>query len=435
MIALYVLNLMTVAALTLWPLWFSRLQLRLRWINPFTIALVMVLPFEAMKLFGGPVFLLDDGLFDPGYQFAILMTNIQLLFQWFGAVMFLAVFRHLRITREWRERARPLSTKSMPLASLICLLLALVAWLLLAMSDFGIVGWLANPREGYQLHRTGAGHWFALSITFLAASMLLSFFARPTALNVLVKAPMFMALAYFTGSKGVMLSLFTTSMVFLAFLEWKPLPRFLGIGIPFIFSLLAYNLFLARGDVLTLASVFEYFDYYKNAAMYYGDYLRDQTRYFWGEIAWTSYASYVPRAFWPDKPVVYGILLVNEIYYPGQAELTNTPAFGGAVEYFADFGVPAVAASGLFSTVSILSALAGHLLFRNPGADIRRPTVPFVAAFTLQFAPAFGMFFPGALYGLLLGLLLAIFALYRRRPARRLNGDVDASVSSPAATP
>lgn len=423
MIALFVLNLATVALLTLWPLWFSRLQLRLSWVNPFAIALIMVLPFEAMKLFGGPLFLLDDGLLDPGYQFAILMTNIQLLCQWLGAVMFLALFRTLRATREWRERALPLSTRGMPLASLVCLALALVAWVLLAVSDFGIAGWLSNPREGYQLHRTGAGHWFALSITFLAASMLFSYFARPAPLSVLLKAPLFMGLAYFTGSKGVMLSLFTTTMVFLAFLEWKPLPRFLGIGIPLIFSLLAYNLFLARGDILTLASVFEYFDYYKNAAMYYGDYLRDQTRFFWGEIAWTSYASYVPRAFWPDKPVVYGILLVNEIYYPGQAELTNTPAFGGAVEYFADFGIPAVAASGLFSTVSILSALAGHLLFRNNSADVRRPTVPFVAAFTLQFAPAFGMFFPGALYGLLLALLLSAFALYRRRVTRRSAGD------------
>jgi hypothetical protein len=223
----------------------------------------------------------------------------------------------------------------------------------------------------------------------------------------------FVALAFFTGSKGVMLSLFTTAMVFLAFLDWKPLPRFLGIGVPLIFSVLLYNLFLARQDVLTLASVFEYFDYYKNAAMYYTDYLRGQTSFFWGEIAWTSYASYIPRGFWPDKPVVYGILLVNEIYYPGQAELTNTPAFGGAVEYFADFGVPGVALSGLFSSISVMTALAGYVLFKNRNADVRRPTLPFIAVFTLQFMPAFGLFFPGALYGILLGTLLAAFSMYR----------------------
>lgn len=415
MIALYALNLTAVALLTLWPLWFSRMQLGLRWVNPFAIALLMVVPFEAMKLVGGPLFLVEGGLLNSGYQFAILMTNVQLLCQWVGAALFLELFRTLRLTRRWRDHGQPLDTRAMPAASAVCLLLSLAAWVLLASSDFGIAAWLANPREGYQLHRTGSGHWFALSITFLAASMLLSFLSRPTPAAILLKAPLFVVLAYFTGSKGVMLSLFTTAMVFLAFLAWKPLPRFLGIGIPLILALLVYNLFLARGDVLTLQSVFEYFDYYKNAAMYYSDYLRGQTRYFWGEIAWTSYASYMPRALWPDKPVVYGILLVNEIYYPGQAELTNTPAFGGAVEYFADFGVPAVALSGLFSSISILTAFAGHMLFGRSSASVRRPTVPFVAALTLQFVPAFGMFFPGALYGVLLALLLLVVAAHRMR--------------------
>jgi hypothetical protein len=415
MIALHILNLIAVVLLTLWPLWFSRMQLGLPWTNPFMIAMIMAFPFEAMKLIGGPLFLVEGGLFNPGYQFAILMTNVQLLCQWLGAMLFLELFRHLRLTRRWRDRGHPLDTRSMHVASLICVLLSVAAWVLLASAEFGIAAWIANPREGYQLHRTGAGHWFALSITFLAASMLFSFLTRPTAAAVLFKTPLFVALAFFTGSKGVMLSLFTTAMVFLAFLNWKPLPRFLGFGVPLIFAMLSYNLFLARGDLLTLQSVFEYFDYYKNAAMYYNDYLRGQTTYFWGEIAWTSYASYIPRAFWPDKPVVYGILLVNEIYYPGQAELTNTPAFGGAVEYFADFGLPAVAMSGLFSSISVLTALAGHVLFNNRQASVKHPTLPFIAVFTLQFVPTFGMFFPSALYGVLLAMLLAAFALYRRR--------------------
>jgi len=415
MIPLYLLNLAAVVLLTLWPLWFSRIQLGLRWANPFLIAAIMSLPFEAMKLIGGPLFLVENGLFDAGYQFAILMTNVQLFCQWLGATLFLEVFRSLRLTQRWRSHGVQLDTHAMPIAAFACLLLSLVAWILLASAEFGVSAWLANPREGYQLHRTGAGHWFAFCITFLAASMLFSFFSRPTALAVLVKTPLYVGLAYFTGSKGVMLYLFTTAMVFLAFLDWKPLPKFLGIGVPLIFSLLVYNLFLARGDVLTLQSVFEYFDYYKNAAMYYGDYLRGQTSYFWGEIAWTSYASYIPRALWPDKPVIYGVLLVNEIYYPGQAELTNTPAFGGAVEYFADFGIPAVVLSGLFSSIAILTALAGHVLFKNQNASAKRPTLPFVAAFTLQFMPAFGMFFPGVLYGLLLATLLAAFSIYRYR--------------------
>ena len=78
MIALHLLNLVAVVLLTLWPVWFSRIQLRLRWVNPFMIAMIMAFPFEAMKLIGGPLFLVENGLFNDGYQFAILMTNVQL---------------------------------------------------------------------------------------------------------------------------------------------------------------------------------------------------------------------------------------------------------------------------------------------------------------------------------------------------------------------
>lgn len=424
----YVLNLVLACLLTVWPYWFSRLQLRLSGVNPFLITMVMALPVEAMKLIGGPLVLIENGLFDPGYQFALLMSNVQWTCQWLGAVTFLALFRTLRMTRKWRSGASELDTRKAGVAAVVCIGLSIFCWTLLATSEFGLLAWLSNPREGYQLHRTGAGHWFALMITFLSAGMLFAHLAKPTPAAIMLKTPIFVGLAYFAGSKGVMLAFFTTSMVMLSLLKWKPLPRVMLLGIPPIFGLLAFNLSLALSDALTLQSLLEYFDYYKNAAMYYGDFLRGQTSYFFGEIALTSYAGYVPRALWPDKPVVYGSLLVNEIYYPGQAELTNTPAFGAAVEYFADFGVPGVALSGLLGTQALTMAFAAHVLFNNEKANLRRPTVAVVAAVTLQFVPTFGLYFPGLLYGLLLiGLLLA-FRSFRRHAGRRApSGDAVAT--------
>jgi hypothetical protein len=220
-----------------------------------------------------------------------------------------------------------------------------------------------------------------------------------------------------------MLTMFGATLIFLWFLHWRHLNKLLMLGTPLVFGLLLFNLYLALLDAFDLQAIFEYFDYYKNAADYYRGYFEGQFDLFWGEVAWSSIWGYVPRAIWPEKPSVYGILLVNEIFYPGQAEMTNTPAFGGAVEQFADFGVVGVVFYGLFSSQSMLTALFSYLLFRRPGFEPHRVNVATVMLMLVQFAPAFGSFFPGGLYLILsasvLGLVILARILSPSRAARQ----------------
>lgn len=414
----FVLNLVAATLLILWPVWFSRRILHLPLLNPFTITLLISLPVEAMKLFGGPLVLLGDGLFDSGYQFAVLASNVLLVSQMVGLAFIFRCCTVFQVQQSLPLGRILLAPRGLRRAARLFLVLYLVAFWLLASSDFGLINWVINPREGYQLYRTGQGHWYALAISSLSVSMLLSFLAQPKPRSVLWRTPIYLGLAYLLGSKMVLLNIFTSTLIFLWFLDWKHLTKLLLFGAPLLFVVLIWNLFLALSDGFEVRAILEYFDFYKNAADYYHAYMNNEISLYWGKIASTSFTSYVPRALWTDKPSVYGILIINEIFYPGQAELTNTPAFGGAVEQFADFGFPGLVLNGLCGSFTILTAAASYLIFRNPGVDLRRVTPVIVVILLVQFVPTFGLFFPGLLYAILTLLVALTVALVRCRGRR-----------------
>jgi hypothetical protein len=185
------------------------------------------------------------------------------------------------------------------------------------------------------------------------------------------------------------------------------------IGAPLIALLLIWNLYLAISDIFEAQSIIEYFDYYKNAADYYQGIRTGEVPLFHGQVALSSLWAYVPRGLVPDKPFVYGVLYVNEIFYPGQAELTNTPAFGGAVEQYADFGVPGVVFFGFFGTQAVLNAVLFHLVFRSPGIAISRMTLGGFTALLALCGPLFGAYFPGLLYWMLLGAVILLIRIVR----------------------
>jgi hypothetical protein len=414
----YTLNILTAVIVTLWPVWFSRRLLHLPLVNPFTITMVIGLPVQLFKLFGGPMVLIDEGLADTGYQFALLMSNVQVIAQTLGLIGFYWFFSRTRAERYLPMQRLTLGRADLRSAEYCFLALFLASFLMLTMSDFGLVAWLANPRAGYQLHRSGQGQWYALATSFLGVAFLLSFLGRPKPRNVLKNTLFYLALSYFLGSKGIMLSIFTASVIFLWFIRWKHLGRLLFLGTPVVILLLLVNLFLALSDGFGLQAILEYFDYFKNGSDYYHAYFAGQIDLFYGQIFWSNLWAYVPRGFWPEKPFVYGVLLVNEFFFPGQAELTNTPAFGGAVEQFADFGVAGVVVFGLFSVQSIITACFSYFTFRRPGIRFDQVTMATVFLMVVQFAPMFGSFFPGALYVGLLGFVLAVVRLCRRSRSR-----------------
>ena len=174
----------------------------------------------------------------------------------------------------------------------------------------------------------------------------------------------FVALSYFFGSKGTMLSFAVFGLIVLWFYRARGFYMALFVAPMIIFPLMIYNLSQAYGD-LGLASIFSYFDYYSNSAMFYKAYDLGQLDFFWGEIFGSQAWSFVPRFIYPDKPFVYGFLHVNEFFFPGAAELTHTPAFGGPTEYYADFGLPGVILFAIFNpTVLWFSFLSSNLISR-----------------------------------------------------------------------
>jgi hypothetical protein len=401
--AVYTFNLTLAIALSLWPVWFSRRYLRLGWINPLTIVMAIDLPVQLMKILVGPWMLLDQGLFDSAFQYAILMNNILSAFQLAGLVFFFLLFQIIELERALPFKQLVLTQFDYRFGAVAFLLVYLGSLFLLATSEFGLINWLTNPRTGYQLYRVGNGHWYALAITGLSMAMLLSFLARPTVINVLLHTPVFLLLGYFLGSKYILLLIFSAALIQLWLLRWKHLVKVFLFGAPLVFILLVWNLFLALEDKFELASIIEYFDYFVRGADFYREVLTGKLELFFGEVFLTSFWSYVPRAIWPDKPFAYGIVLVNEIFFPGQAEETNTPAFSGAVEQYADFGILGVIFFGFFSSQFISTAAVTYLLYVKLGLQkMRHVSLGMVALMIVHLAPGFGLFFPGALYALLL---------------------------------
>lgn len=384
------------------PVWFSIRYLDLPVVNPISIGFAINLPVQLMKFFIGPMTLIDDGLFDEAYQFSILMINIYVFAQTVGMIAFYRLFSAVRIERLIPFKRVSLSQADIKRSEFFFLLVFLLAMYFLASAEFGVGNWLLNPRTGYQLYRVGHGHLYAGAVSALSVALVLGCLSKPSPLGLAKVSVTYLGLGYLLGSKGLLLNIFLTVLVFLWFIRWRYLLQIMIGGGSAVFSLMVFNLYLAYGDSFEFQSVVSYFDYYKNSADYYREYLSGQIDLFYGEIAVTSFWSYVPRAIFPEKPMVYGMLLVNDIFFPGQAELTNTPAFGGAVEHFADFGVVGVLVYGLFSVQSMSVALLSYLIYRRPGVDFSKVGLFTVLLMVVQFSPAFGLFFPGLLYGVLL---------------------------------
>lgn len=416
MTSIYALNIAVSMLLLFWPVWFARTQIRLPWINPFSIVMVVTVPVELMRLFVGPLFLIEGGLLDTGYQYALLMSNVLVLMQVVGAVFFFRYFRAMGAHRYLPFQRVTLGRRDMLRGSRLFLLVFCGALFALANAEFGILNWLQNPRTGYQLYRFGQGHWYALATSALSVSMVLAFLARPSAGYTLLNLLVYLVFGYFLGSKAILLTIFTAALVFLWFLRWRHLGKLIMVGAPILFGLLVINLYLALGNTFEMGSVIGYFDYLKNAADYYRSYFNNEIQLYYGQVAISSLWTYVPRAFWPDKPTVYGILYINEVFYPGLAELTYTPAYGGAVEQYADFGPLGVVVLGFFSSQAILTGLMSYLIFRRPGLRFDHITLATVLLMLVQYAPSFGSFLPGGLYLLLLLGVLAILRMLRRPP-------------------
>lgn len=393
-----------------WPLWFSVRWLNLPRLNPFTMAMMVAIPIDIFRTFLGPLVLIDGGLLDKGYQFAILMTNFSIIFKIFGIIFFIKLFHYIKLDKlSFFYKSIKFEIIDMRISCRLFLLLYFFALYVLASSEFGLVNWMLNPRQGYQFYRAGQGYWYAIAVSSLSISYLLSILSDFNVKNIIIKTIIYITFSYLLGSKGEYFSIFTASLVFLWFLKWRYLSRIFFMGSFLVFGVAIFNLYQASGDSFELGSLISYFDHYKNAADYYRAYLDGSISLFGGDVYLSSFWGALPKAFFPDKPSIYGILKVVELFYPGMSDLGFTPAFDGAVEYFCDFGFFGVMVFSFFSAQSFSIALISFFLFWNKDTSLfDKTSLSMAAILIIGYAPSFGAYFTSGLYILLLILVLLL---------------------------
>jgi hypothetical protein len=364
-----------------------------------------------LKVFGGPAFILDEGLFDPWFNFALLMTNIELMATFlvtYFAIGFIKRNTFLRNEILFLVNDMRLSRRKMLFMALFSLLMYFIFFVLLT-SEFGFINWVFNPREGYQFHRSGLGHYYAFSLLFLSFSYTIFLVFMKNDLARIFSFIFFTVLIYFFGSKQLILSFF----LFLLIVLWFKQSKYLKTAV-FFLTPLAFLVMLINFNSSQAQEVLEYFDYYVNSAMYYKTYFNGELPLFYGQIWWTDFYGYIPRIFFEDKPYVYGFLLVNEYFFPGAAEATHTPAFGGPIATFADFGILGVLFSSIFNYKVFLNTVFLYHIYNNKNFHQIELSSNNLFLFIWLFAPSFLVFF-GTLQALILfSTLFYVVRLFNR---------------------
>ncbi|OAQ38791.1 hypothetical protein A5893_12135 [Pedobacter psychrophilus] len=304
--------------------------------NPFVLLFLVQLPIEISKFIIGPWILLDEGILDKFYNFAILMQNLGLF-----AELILLLFA-ARIAKKYTLASSLLNSPINPVKMLrvafAFYLFFLIFFILLSSHSFGIVNWIKNPRQGYQYYREGVGFLWVFSISCLSISWTLCCLFYKKIFKLFLIFPLFSISAFLLGSKGIVLDFFIFLFLILILRKYKYTKQLVWTGTPILIIFVLINFFGNLQDA-SFSELFSYFDHFPNGAMYYKAYFNNEIPLYNGKIFITDFWNLVPRGFYPNKPFVYGVTYINEYFWPGAAELSHTPAFGGQVNYFGDFGI------------------------------------------------------------------------------------------------
>jgi hypothetical protein len=401
------------------PIYFTR-YFKLSWLNPLTLAQTWLIPFNLLAMLPGPIIFLDKGLLNPYYQYALAVQNVHFLAHFITIVLLVRLFTKRRAMAQLAERINEMTGPARPARMLICSGIFFAAYVfsfLLLATPFGIGHWLANPRAGYQIGRTGQGEWFALAITFLSVSIVLfTLYVRRNS-TILWLTPIYLASVYILGSKGLIINFAVFVLIALAIRHYRYL-KGVTVVILFVSLALALSNFASLNEAnLGVETFANYADYFVNAAHYYEAYQSGSVPLYHGEIALTNFWALVPRALVPDKPHVYGMMTIDEIFYPGSADIGSTPTFQ-TVDYFADFGWLQVILSGIFGPQTLGGAFLYAMVLSRLGRLNIRTGVPHTRMLLYLFlwlaAPMFLFFFDFPLDMILFGLIVLIVEVANR---------------------
>lgn len=379
--------------------------------NPISIYFWIKLPIDLFKILFGPLFLIENKEDYKYVAIAIAFSCLSDALELF--LMFLIKPLAKKIKVEF-SNFKIFHINFKPLGYFFFLLF-LLSFYILASTKFGFFNWILNPREGYQLYRSGAGQYWVLSVNFLAISFAFIMIGKMSLTRRIVFFVFYAICSFILGSKGLMIEYLIFFLIILWFYKEKHLKTFLFYGTTITVIGLLFNFFKDLNN-FDYNSIFEYFTYYTNSGMYYREFYNNNITLFNGQIFLSNIWSLVPRSLYPDKPYVYGQILINEYFFPGAAELTNTPAFGGPITYFADFGILGIFLFTLLNPIFIIkNFFFVKLLFRFD--DINK-NVSYLLLFVIFFSPYFLIFidFPlNIFFILLISVVVLLYILFQKK--------------------
>lgn len=354
----------------------------------------------------------SDDLFSPLSSLVLSMHIASNVLVCFWALVYYKLILNFKF-RSIKQLPHYVSNKSLLKPALLFLAFSTVTFTLLATYSFGLFNWISDPRTGYLHHRSGAGHFYALTISFLSVFFVFSFFGTRRLTFRLLHLSICLYFASLLGSKQFVLS-FGLSFLILVWFQDRRLALRLSLFVIPLFFIFLVGLFFG-GRAFNLIEIITYFDYFHNAEMYYRDYLDGKIELFAGEIFISNFWSYVPRFLFENKPYIYGPVLIADLYYPGAAEAGAYPAFGAGVLWFADFGFLGLMFMPAFSS---LSYTLGIIFYLTKRVRIAGPNTyfPHLILIILCVAPQFGLYFSGALW-----VGLTIFVVWTSNFTRRLS--------------
>ena len=220
--------------------------------------------------------------------------------------------------------------------------------ILMSASGAGLM-WLTDPRQAYQLYRSGVGFWWSLSEATLMLLFLIMLFRKEnTPRKIVFLTVLFSGLAFFLGSKSHILAYPVVSAFYFNFWVRRVRTAALAVGSVILLSMvIALQLVQKTAD--TLFDALRYFDYFNYSAAFLDKFRHSHFRH--GAIMMSDSWYYVPRFLYPDKPFVYGQNLLIGFLNPGFESTVHRTGFTpGMLQWsvgYADFGIAGVVAVAL----------------------------------------------------------------------------------------
>ena len=257
------------------------------------------------------------------------------------------VFGYVRTQRRSLKLPFTWSYQNFDRLAIGCLMLAgiMYAPTLLQFREF-----LFDPRQIYNLTRTGFGPQFFLSSTLSYLAIILVLFADCSRLMKAGVIAVSTGLLLLHGSKGEVLNGALILALYYVYVRQRKV-GFKGALIVctslalIVLLLFAATMTLGDGPMEIVESLTRYSDYTRNAMLVIDSRVPLQ----YGRLTIESNTiALVPRILMPDKRRNFGPFFLTERLFPDWYDAETSPAFGLGVQY-ADFGVLAVIYIGLFA--------------------------------------------------------------------------------------